>query len=85
MEYSITIHFFQLAKEEAPNAQLTGNQKYAVVYTDKKYKPAFKEDFADAWLVNVKTGAEKLAFEKTCHGFNTFPAHITRWKVACLF
>ena len=65
--------FFQLAKEEAPLTQLTGNQKYAVVYTDKKYKPAFKEDFADAWLVNVKTGAEKLAFEKTMSGFNTFP------------
>jgi dienelactone hydrolase len=65
--------FFQLAKEEAPLTQLTGNQKYAVVYTDKKYKPAFKEDFADAWLVNVKTGTEKLAFEKTMSGFNTFP------------
>ncbi len=65
--------FFQLSKEEAPYAQLTGNQKYAVVFTDKKYKPAFKEDFADAWLVNVKTGAEKLAFEKSLTGFYTFP------------
>jgi dipeptidyl aminopeptidase/acylaminoacyl peptidase len=65
--------FFQLSKEDAPRAQLTGNQKYAVVYTEKKYKPAFKEDFADAWIVNVKTGASKLAFEKTISGFNTFP------------
>ncbi len=65
--------FFQLATEEAPYAQLTGNQKHAVIYTDKKYKPAFKEDIADAWIVNVKTGASKLAFEKTLTGFNTFP------------
>jgi dipeptidyl aminopeptidase/acylaminoacyl peptidase len=65
--------FFQLAKEEAPNVQISGNQKNVVIFTDKKYKPAFKEDYADAWIVNVKTGAEKLAFEKTLAGFNTFP------------
>jgi len=65
--------FFRLTSEEAPLAQLTGNQKYAVIYTDKKYKPAFKEDFADAYIVNVKTGESKLAFEKTLSGFNTFP------------
>ncbi|HVF97216.1 MAG TPA: prolyl oligopeptidase family serine peptidase [Flavisolibacter sp.] len=65
--------FYQLATEDAPNAQISGNHKYAVVYTDKKYKPAFKEDFADAWLVNVKTGEKKLAFEKSLVGFNNFP------------
>ncbi len=65
--------FFVLAKEEAPRAQLTGNQKYAIIFTDKKYKPAFKEDYADAYLVNVKTGKEKLVFEKSLAGFNTFP------------
>lgn len=65
--------FLQLAKEEAPLAQLTGNHKYAVIYTDKKYKPAFKEDVADAFLKNVKTGAEKAIAEKTLTGFNNFP------------
>ncbi len=65
--------FFVLAKEEAPRVQLTGNQKYAIVFTDRKYKPAFKEDYADAYLVNVKTGQEKLVFEKSLAGFNTFP------------
>ena len=65
--------FFQLAKEDAPRAQLTGKQKHAIIFTDTKYKPAFKEDFADAWLVNVKTGASKLAFEKSLTGFYTFP------------
>jgi dipeptidyl aminopeptidase/acylaminoacyl peptidase len=65
--------FFQLATSDAPRSQLTGNQKYAVVYTDKKYKPAFKEDFADAYIVNVKTGSSKLAFEKSLAGFFSFP------------
>ncbi len=65
--------FYQLADDDAPLARLTGNHKYAVVYTDKKYKPAFKEDFADAYLINVKTGDKKLAFEKTLTGFTTFP------------
>lgn len=65
--------FFQLANEEAPLAQISGNQKYAIIFTDKKYKPSFKEDFADAWLVNVKTGAQKLAFEKSLTRFNAFP------------
>ncbi len=65
--------FFQLSKEDAPNVQVTGNQKYVVIYNDKKYKPAFKEDYADAWLVNIKTGESKLAFEKILTGFNTFP------------
>ncbi len=65
--------FFTLTTDEAPLAQLTGNQKYAVVYTNTKYKPAFKEDYADAWIVDVKTGERKLAFEKTLAGFNTFP------------
>jgi dipeptidyl aminopeptidase/acylaminoacyl peptidase len=65
--------FFQIANQEAPLAQISGDQKYAVVYTDKKYKPAFKEDYADAYLVNVKTGVSKLAFEKTLAGFFGFP------------
>jgi len=65
--------FFQLAKENNPDALLTGNQKYAVSSTNKKYKPAFKEDYADVYLVNVKTGDEKLLYEKTLAGFFTGP------------
>jgi dipeptidyl aminopeptidase/acylaminoacyl peptidase len=65
--------FYLLAKDEAPRAQLTGNQKHVIIYTDTKYKPAFKEDYADAYIVNVKTGKEKLAFEKSLAGFNNFP------------
>ncbi len=65
--------FFQLAKEVTPDALLTGNQKYAVTSTDKKYKPAFKEDYADFYLVNTKTGEEKLLYERSLAGFNTGP------------
>ena len=65
--------FFQLSHEDATNVQLTGNHKYAIVYNDKKYKPSFKEDYADAWLVNVKTGKRKMAFKKILTGFNSFP------------
>jgi len=66
-------HFYQLAKENTPDALLTGNQKYAVTSTDKKYKPSFKEDYADFYLVNVKTGEEKLLYEKSLAGFYTGP------------
>ena len=66
-------HFYQLAKESAPDALLTGNQKYAIASTDKKYKPAFKEDFSDFYLINVKTGEEKLLYEKSLYGFYTGP------------
>ena len=65
--------FYQLAKENIPDAVLTGNQKYAVISTHNKYKPAFKEDYADVYLVNVKTGEEKLIFEKTLDNGFGFP------------
>jgi dipeptidyl aminopeptidase/acylaminoacyl peptidase len=77
--------FHQLATETAPIAQLSGNQKNAIIYTDKKYKPAFKEDFADAWLVNVKTGSSKLAFEKTLAGFFGLPRTSTDGKYLLYF
>lgn len=56
--------FYQLAKDSTPDAILTGNQKFAITATRNKYKPAFKEDYADVMLVNVKTGEEKKIFEK---------------------
>ncbi|MBE7173670.1 MAG: S9 family peptidase [Williamsia sp.] len=65
--------FFRLAKELTPNAVINGNQKWVLIYTDKKYRPSFKEDYADAYLVNVKTGEEKLVFEKAMQGFFNFP------------
>lgn len=65
--------FHQLAKENTPVALLSGNQAYAVTSTSKKYKPAFKEDYADFFLVNTKTGEEKLLYEKMLAGFFTGP------------
>jgi len=65
--------FYQLSKEITPDALLTGNQQYAVTSTNKKYKPAFREDYADFYLVNTKTGEEKLLYEKSLAGFNTGP------------
>jgi dipeptidyl aminopeptidase/acylaminoacyl peptidase len=65
--------FYQLAKTATPDARLTGNYKYAITSTDKKYKPAFKEDYEDVYLVNVKTGEEKMLFEKITDAFYTIP------------
>ena len=66
--------FFQLAKELIPDAVINGNQKYVLISTDKKYRPAFKDDYTDAYLVNIKTGEEKMIFEKTINSnFNYFP------------
>lgn len=36
-------------------------------------KWAFKEDYTDAYLVNVKTGQEKLVFEKAIERNYYFP------------
>lgn len=68
-----TNRFFQLAKTQTPDAQLTGNQAYAVTATREKYKPAFKEDYADYYLVNTQTGEEKMLYEKMLTGFSTRP------------
>ncbi len=65
--------FYQLATEAFPIATLNGNQKMAVIATDKKYKPAFKEDYADYSLINTKTGASKLLYTRMQAGFYTAP------------
>ncbi|TAH14540.1 MAG: S9 family peptidase [Sphingobacteriia bacterium] len=65
--------FYQLATEEFPNASVSGNQKFVVISTDKKYKPAFKEDYADYNLVNTKTGVSKSLYTKMLSGFFTAP------------
>lgn len=65
--------FYQIATEAFPNATINGNQKMAVIATDKKYKPAFKEDYADYSLVNIKSGETKLLFTRLQAGFYTAP------------
>ncbi|MBL7761673.1 MAG: S9 family peptidase [Sediminibacterium sp.] len=65
--------FYQLATAAFPSALLTGNQQYAIIATDKKYKPAFKEDYSDFNLVNTKTGINKPLFTQMLNGFYTGP------------
>ncbi len=65
--------FYQLATAESPGALLTGNQQYAIIATDKKYKPSFKEDYSDYSLVNTKTGVAKLLYTQMLNGFFTGP------------
>ncbi len=77
--------FKQLATEEFPNASITGNQKFAITATDKKYKPAFKEDYADFNLVNTKTGVSKSLFTKLQDGFYTSPQSSPQGKFLIYF
>src|SRR5690606_38981792 len=56
--------FHQLASDTVPLANYYGRHPYALNFTDKKYKPAFKEDFTDVYLVNARTGERKLIGEK---------------------
>jgi len=44
-----------------------------ILSTEKKYKPAFKEDYADFSLVNTNTGVSKLLYTKLLDGFYTGP------------
>lgn len=65
--------FFQVAKDSLPEASLTGNREHAVLSTSDKYKPAFKENFADYYLLNAKTGQQKRLLDKALAGFYTAP------------
>ncbi|MDP1843454.1 MAG: prolyl oligopeptidase family serine peptidase [Sediminibacterium sp.] len=77
--------FYQIATEEFPDASVTGNQKYAITATDKKYKPAFKEDYADFNLVDTKTGVSKSLFTKQQDGFYTSPQTSPQGKFLIYF
>jgi len=77
--------FYQLANEAFPNATVSGNQKFAVIATVKKYKPAFKEDYADYSLVNTKTGVSKLLYTRLQAGFYTAPQSSPNGKYLLYF
>lgn len=64
-------NFIQVADSVFPRASIGGKQKIAVVMNDTKYKPAFKEDYADFYLVDLKTGTRKLLGEKKLAGYYT--------------
>lgn len=77
--------FYQLSAEETPSVNFSDNEKFVVVATNKKYKPAFKEDYADYYLVNTQTGERKLIFEKSLAGFYTAPQPSPEGKYAAYF
>lgn len=77
--------FFRIGKEDAPDALITGDQHYVITSTDKKYKPAFKEDYADFYLTDVKTGNQQRLYEKTLAGFFNGPRSSPKGKYLYYF
>lgn len=77
--------FFQLAQKEIPYAIFNENRKVAVIYNNTKYKPAFKEDYADFYLINARTGEKKLLYEKMLAGFYTSPQPSPEGKYLAFF
>ncbi len=65
--------FLQIASDTVPAASITGDREFVVISTKEKYKPAFKEDYADFYLVNATTGQKKLLLERAQDGFYTSP------------
>lgn len=65
--------YYQLANDSTPGALMGANQHHALLPTDKKYKPAFKEDYADYYIMNVRTGEKKLFGEKIVQAFGHAP------------
>jgi dipeptidyl aminopeptidase/acylaminoacyl peptidase len=65
--------FFQLATDTTSESTINGSRDYVVTANSDKYKPAFKENFADYYLVNAKTGQQKQVLTKSQAGFFTAP------------
>ncbi len=56
--------FVQLESEELETVQLTGNQQHGIGYDARAYEPAFREEWKDMYVVDVKTGEKKLILER---------------------
>lgn len=65
--------FHQLANDSVPSISLSGRHPYALIFSEKKYKPAFKEDFSDVYLVHARTGEKKLIGEKVIMQYGSTP------------
>ncbi len=57
-------HFIQVSNPQTPSVSFSYNKKLAIVSSRLAYKPAFKEDFADYYIVNTTTGEQKLLLKK---------------------
>lgn len=62
--------YVRIGNDAQPMANLTGNHKHAVVYNPDDYKPAFKEDYADFYIVNTATGEKASLLERQLNNFN---------------
>lgn len=75
----------RLSKDSLPRITTSVNKKYAITYTSERYKPAFKEDFADYYIVNGATGEEKLLLEKMLADYYGAPMLSPDGKFAVYF
>lgn len=62
--------FVRLADDAQPMVSLSNNHKTAVAYNPDDYKPAFKEDYADYFVLNTATGAKTPLHQKKLSDFN---------------
>ena len=62
--------FVRIADDAQPVANLSDNHKLAVVYNPDDYKPAFKEDYSDYFVVNTSTGEKKPLHTQRLQDFN---------------
>ncbi len=63
--------FVRIGDDAQPITSLTEDHKYAVAYNPDDYKPAFKEDYADYYVVNTSTGEKKKMLDKQLSNFNS--------------
>ncbi|MET0300308.1 MAG: hypothetical protein ABW036_11120, partial [Flavitalea sp.] len=65
--------FFQLAPDSVPDSYIGSNKEYVLIATNKKYKPAFKEERTDVQIVDAKTGIKKTLATNIIDGYYTTP------------
>ncbi|MFP8489969.1 alpha/beta hydrolase family protein [Gracilimonas sp. Q87] len=56
--------FMQLEDEQIENVSLTGDQEHAIGYDPNPYEPAFREEWNDVYVINVKSGDRKMILER---------------------
>ncbi|MEX2605126.1 MAG: prolyl oligopeptidase family serine peptidase [Gracilimonas sp.] len=56
--------FVQLENEQIEEVNLTGDQENAIGYDSKPYEPAFREQWNDVFVIDVKSGERKKMLER---------------------
>ncbi|MGX5819690.1 prolyl oligopeptidase family serine peptidase [Chitinophaga lutea] len=65
--------FTQLGADSLMGTIVNANHRFALLPYDRKYQPAFKEDFADLEIVNIRTGDRKELGTKVLASYGAFP------------